>query len=106
MNRCSLYLSVLTLGVLSAADTNWPCFRGPAASGIVEGFSTPITWNADASSGKVTGVRWKTPIPGLSHSSPIVWGDKIFVATAISSKGTAPLRLGLYGDGDSADDTS
>jgi outer membrane protein assembly factor BamB len=44
------------------------------------------------------------PIPGLAHSSPIIWGDQIFITTAVSAKGSAPLRVGLYGDGDSADD--
>ena len=63
-----------------------------------------MEWNADATAGKINGVRWKTQIPGLGHSSPIVWGDRLLVATAVRTQGEAPLRLGLYGDGDSADD--
>lgn len=86
-----------------APSVNWPMFRGPAASGVAEG-ETAVEWNADASTGKVSGVRWKTPIPGLGHSSPIVWGDRLLVASAVRTQGDAPLRLGLYGDGDSADD--
>src|SRR5436309_3520763 len=61
-------------------DLNWPSFRGPGARGIAEGFATPTTW--DVENGK--NVRWKTPIPGLGHSSPIVWGNRIFVTSAIS----------------------
>jgi len=91
---------------LGAADPNWPRFRGPAAGGVAEGFATPVAWNADASAGAVAGVRWKTPLPGLAHSSPIVWEDRLFVATALRSSGAAPLRLGLYGDGESADDVA
>ena len=48
--------------------------------------------------------RWKTPISGLAHSSPTIWGDRLFVTSAVSSAGAAPLKVGLYGSGDSADD--
>jgi outer membrane protein assembly factor BamB len=77
----------------ATAGVDWPIFRGPRASGIAEGFATATTW--DAESGQ--GVLWKTPIPGLAHSSPIVWGDRVFVPTAISSADNS-LRVGLYGD--------
>ena len=83
-----------------SASTNWPSFRGVNARGIAEGFPTPLTWNAE----KGENVVWKTAIPGLGHSSPIVWGDKIFVTSAINQKKDAPLKIGLYGDGDPAAD--
>jgi outer membrane protein assembly factor BamB len=89
------------LPVLCAAD--WPAYRGPGASGVGEG-RAPASWNGDASIGPVRNIRWKTPIPGLGHSSPVIIGDKLFVATAVSRAGKAPLKLGLYGSGDSADD--
>jgi hypothetical protein len=89
------------LPVLPAAD--WPAYRGPGASGVGQG-AAPASWNGDASTGPVRNIRWKTPIPGLSHSSPVIFGDKLFVTTAISSAGKAPLKIGLYGTGDSADD--
>jgi len=73
---------------------DWPQFRGISASGVAEGFSLPATW--DAKSG--TNVIWKTPIPGLGLSSPVVWGDEIFLTTAISGKVDASLKVGLYGD--------
>jgi outer membrane protein assembly factor BamB len=66
---------------LTAGAQNWPQFRGPAASGVAEGQKTPVRWDAT----KSLGVVWKTPIPGLSHASPIVWGDRVFVVTAESS---------------------
>ena len=79
---------------------DWPQFRGIAASGIAEGFSLPITWNAADG----TNVVWKTPIPGLGLSSPVVWGNDVFISTAISGKTDAGLKVGLYGDIASVED--
>jgi len=79
---------------------DWPQFRGIDASGIAEGFSLPTTWNP----ANGTNVLWKTPIPGLGLSSPIVWGDDVFVTTAISGKADAHLRIGYYGDIDPVKD--
>ena len=79
---------------------SWPSFRGPAANGVAEGQDIPSQW--DVTSGE--NVLWQTPIPGLAHSSPIVWGDLIFVTSAISGRGAATFRPGLYGDGDASDD--
>ena len=81
---------------------NWASFRGPHASGVAEGQNLPEKWDA----GRGVGVRWKTPIPGLAHSSPIVWGDTLYVTSAISSRGNATFKPGLYGDGDASDDRS
>src|SRR5439155_5354536 len=58
---------------------NWPSFRGENASGVADGQHPPTTWDIDNN----LHVRWKTPIPGLAHSSPVVWGDRLFVTTAI-----------------------
>jgi len=81
---------------------SWPSFRGPNASGVADGQNLPDQWNP----AKKENVLWRTPIPGLAHSSPIVWGDHVFVTTAISSKPNATFKPGLYGDGDASDDTS
>ncbi len=59
-------------------------------------------WNAE----KSLNIRWKTPIPGLSVSSPIVWGDRVFVTTAVSSDPKSEFRHGLYGDVTPAKDVS
>lgn len=75
-------------------DGNWPSFRGPNASGIAAGDDLPAEW--DVESGK--NVRWKTPIPGLGHSSPIVWEDRVFVTTAVSGQENPELKVGLYGN--------
>jgi outer membrane protein assembly factor BamB len=83
-----------------ANPMNWPQFRGPDASGIADGQQPPTTWDT----AKGINIRWKTPIPGLGHSCPIVWGDRIFVTTAISSKPDQKVRTGLYGDVASVND--
>src|SRR5579864_5306025 len=76
-----------------AAGANWPQFRGPDASGVGSG-SPPTEWNGE--SGK--NIRWKTAVPGLGHSSPVIWGDRIFITSAVPASGDASLKVGLYGD--------
>jgi outer membrane protein assembly factor BamB len=101
----ALSLSAATVRAVQkdgAKGVHWPSFRGVNASGIAEGFPTATEWNVETN----RNVRWKTPIPGLAHSSPIVWGDRLFVATAISSKEKPELKIGLYGSGDPADDST
>jgi outer membrane protein assembly factor BamB len=79
---------------------DWPQFRGISAMGISEGTPVPSVWNV--ADGK--NVLWKTAVPGLGLSSPVVWGDQLFVSTAISGKTDAKLRPGLYGDIESVPD--
>ena len=77
-----------------ARTVNWPSFRGERASGVAEGVQ--LVRSFDVASGE--GVRWETEIPGLGHSSPVVWEDRIFVTTAISLDAEEQLRTGLFGD--------
>src|SRR5919198_1240027 len=51
-------------------------------------------------------IRWKTPIPGLGHSSPVVWEDRVYVTSAISGKENPDLKVGLYGDITPVDDST
>ncbi len=91
------------IGLLAHAHAqNWPSFRGPNAAGVADGMDPPTAWNAD----KSLNIRWKTPIPGLGHSSPIVWGDRVFITTAISSDPQSEFRHGMYGDVTPAKDVS
>jgi len=94
MKRIIQSFLVLTAICTAAQAQNWPQFRGPGATGVVEGPARPVTWDAS----KSVNVRWKTAIPGLSHASPVVWGDKVFVVTAISSGAKNETRYGLFGD--------
>ena len=84
------------------AKGSWPTFRGPHASGVADGQNLPDEWNGKTGQN----ILWRTPIPGLAHSSPIVWGNRVFVTTAISSDLKASFRPGLYGDGDASKDRS
>lgn len=81
---------------------NWPSFRGPNASGVADGQGAPVTWSAEGSKN----ILWKTPLAGLANSSPIIWGDRIFVTSVESSAGDRTFRTGLYGDVKAVDDTS
>lgn len=81
---------------------SWPSFRGPQASGVAENQNLPDQWNGKTGEN----ILWKTPIPGLAHSSPIVWGDRVFVTSAVSSDPKATFRPGLYGDGEASKDRS
>ena len=105
----SVLLPVLLLCIgchqhpLSAEEKgNWPSFRGPNACGVSDGMKLPDKW--DAATGE--GIRFKVEIPGLAHSSPVIWGDRLFLTTAVSSKGEASFKPGLYGSGEASEDRS
>ena len=78
---------------------DWPAFRGLDANGVVtEGRPTPTTFSPASAA-------WRTKIPGLGNSSPIVWGDLLCVTTAISEKDNS-FKPGLYGNIEPVNDTS
>ncbi len=75
-----LFLAFLSLALQATAGAqNWPAFRGPNSSGVSSANKLPLTWNAETGEN----VRWKTAIPGLGHSSPVIWGDQVFVTTSV-----------------------
>ncbi len=81
----------------------WHGFRGDNNAGVVDGQFPPTAW--DATTGK--NLAWKTAIPGLGLACPVVWGDKVFVTTAINEESPKPsLRIGQYGDVDSVKETA
>lgn len=69
-------LAILLLVTPSFADSNWPQFRGPTGDGRSEARGLPLTWS------ETDNVRWKTPIHGKAWSSPVIWGEQIWVTTA------------------------
>ena len=92
---------VLAIAALSAAPdsdpkpgVDWPSFRGIRGAGVSDGFTTAINWDVPAKKN----VRWTAAVPGLGHSSPVIWGNRLCITTAISGKGDNSLRIGLYGD--------
>src|SRR5882672_11978606 len=71
------FLAVSLAAPALATDLNWPQFRGPAGQGVVRETGLPLEWS------DTKNVLWKTELPGRGHSSPIVWGNRIFLTTAI-----------------------
>lgn len=86
----------------SVSAPNWPQFRGTGARGIADNQHPPVEW--DGLTGK--NLLWKTPIPGLGHSCPVIWENHLYVTTAISSTDNVALEIGQYGDVDSVEDNS
>ena len=78
----------------AAADANWPQFRGPNASGVSANPNLPDKWSA------VDNVAWKTDLPGRSWSSPIVWGDRVFLTAVVNAGQSEPPKKGLYMGGE------
>jgi len=70
-------------------QANWPQFRGPQA-GVTEDAVLPVTWSTTEH------VAWVVDIPGRGWSSPIVWGDRVFVTTAVAQGSTEMPKKGLY----------
>jgi hypothetical protein len=87
---------------VTLSGQNWPSFRGPGASGVADGSPTPVKW--DVQTGE--SVLWTAPVAGVAVSSPVVWGSRVFVSTAVSSDPTAGIKTGLYGDVVPAKDVS
>jgi outer membrane protein assembly factor BamB len=77
----------LSLGTYAQAQ-NWPSFRGPNASGVAEGRPAPTSWNVE----KSANIKWRARLPGLAHSSPVVWGDRLFVTTAVSGNNESAFK--------------
>src|SRR5437588_5000880 len=55
---------------------NWPCFRGPTGQGISSEKGLPLTWSLKEN------LAWQVEVPGVGWSSPVVWGNRLFLTTA------------------------
>lgn len=69
---------LVSLTGVSAAQ-NWPQWRGPLASGVAPDANPPVEWSESKN------IKWKVPLPGGGSSTPIVWGDRVFVTAAINT---------------------
>ena len=83
-------------------ERQWSSYRGYYASGVLDKAKLPDIWNVE----KSENVKWKVEIPGLGLSCPVIWGEKLFITTAISDSDTSGLKIGIFGDGGSVDDNS
>ena len=79
------FVIVMSYSTAAAKTSNWPQWRGPDGRGVSEEKGLPAEWTS------TTNVKWKTPISGRGHSSPIVWGKKIFLTTSVDGE-TIPGR--------------
>ena len=71
-----LLLTFIVLMPAFAGDADWPRWRGPDNDGMARG-DAPMHWS------DTEHIKWKAEIPGRGHSSPVIWGDKVFVTTSV-----------------------
>jgi len=83
-------------------ERQWSSYRGYYASGIMDNTSLPDNWDVE----KGTNIKWKTDIPGLALSCPVIWGNKLFITSAISESDNKVLRAGAYVNSNPVDDES
>jgi len=88
----TLLAVLLTISTATSQQTDWPSFHGEFARGVADGYPLPTTW--DVESGE--NIKWKTAIPGMAHSSPVIAKGRIYLTTAVRD-GVAELKVGLYG---------
>jgi outer membrane protein assembly factor BamB len=91
MLRTGLMVAVgLLLAGSARGEDHWPAFRGGALAGMGEAETLPAAWDTSRN------VLWKADVPGRGWSSPIVWGDRVFLTSCISDDKQADPRKGLY----------
>lgn len=93
-----LFCSALFLFVTSCAQKvdparQWSMYRGNYASGVLDQANLPETWDSETGEN----FAWKTEIPGMGHACPVVWGDNVFVTTAVSGEDKGDIKTGIYG---------
>ncbi|MEM9554473.1 MAG: PQQ-binding-like beta-propeller repeat protein [Acidobacteriota bacterium] len=104
---CLLVSSLVgSQAVADPSSDSWPQFRGAGARGVADG-PVATTWSVPDNHN----IAWRTDVPGLGHSSPVVWHDGerglVFLTTAVrQGEGDDELRVGLYGDVEPVDDES
>jgi len=80
----------------------WPMYRGNHISGVMDNANLPENWDVETGEN----IAWKRDIPGLAHSCPIIWGDKVFVTTAVNTASQEDIQTGIYGSIGSVPDSS
>lgn len=74
------------VGAQAPDQAHWPQWRGPLFNGMARG-DAPTVWS------DTSNIKWKADIPGRGHSTPVIWGDKLFLTTAIPTGKAAPTSL-------------
>ncbi|MDX2442608.1 MAG: PQQ-binding-like beta-propeller repeat protein [Bacteroidales bacterium] len=83
-------------------ERQWSVYRGSHSAGFLDNANLPEKWDVE----KAQNIKWKIDIPGLALSGPVIWGNDLFLTTAISDSDTSGLRTGIYGDGEPIKDNS
>ena len=83
---CVYGASLRAEGPPGNADAYWPQWRGPTATGVAPHGNPPLEWSESKN------IRWKVDVPGLGHASPIVWGDRVYVQTAVKTEKKAETK--------------
>jgi outer membrane protein assembly factor BamB len=89
-----LFLSIAGAALAAEPVVNWPQFRGPGALGVADNPDLPDHWGTNEN------VAWKIEVPGRGWSSPIVWGERVFLTTVTSEGEVEPPKKGLYFGGE------
>lgn len=109
MKSKSLFLIPVISGIMFISfvtpvriDRQWSAYRGYMSSGVLDNANLPDSFNV------VSGynIKWKTDIPGLGISSPVIWDDKLFLTTAVSKSDNQGMKTGIFGDGMPIPDSS
>src|SRR5262245_65522426 len=89
-----LAIAVLATGSLgqAAPPPAWPHVRGPGGAGVADDSTLPVTFSTTEN------VAWAAEIPGRGWSSPIVWGDRVFVTTAVNAHAFKAASAGIFGN--------
>ena len=83
-------LGVLNAIVVRGAEENWPQFLGPGSRAVSDNANLPDRWSATEN------VAWKTDIPGRGWSSPIAWGNRVFLTTVVEEGKSEPPQKGFF----------
>ena len=75
----SVVLGAAAFAAAAEAPAFWPRWRGPTGNGVASAGNPPVQWS------ETLNVRWKTAIPGAGASTPIIWGDQVFILTAVAA---------------------
>lgn len=94
MNRLILAICLIIPSSVSLSADNWPQFRGPGSLGTAENQQLPLHWSASEN------IAWRTTVAGRGWSSPVVWGDRVFLTSVVNDADTEAAKPGLYFGGE------
>lgn len=99
-----IFFTFLIISCKHAVDPGqqWSMYRGNHISGVMDNANLPKSWDVETGEN----IAWKRDIPGLAHSCPIIWGEKVFVTTAVNTSSQEDIQTGIYGSIGSVPDSS